>query len=436
MLIINNITVIDEPCGKGKTSFAIQFMNDNPEESYIYCTPFLNEIKRIRNAVSFEMVEPQFNGGRKIDDFNALLMSGKSVALTHSTFANSNADTMEYLSEGKYTLIIDEVLDILVNFNDVCKDNLSKADIKLLLKEKFISVDDYGKVDWIKDSYINSKYSNVERMAKNGNLYYLDETMLVWQFPAEIFKQFKKVYVLTYLFEGSFLKPYFEYHSFSFDIAGIHIDENGKYHLGTHTDDKANRGKYKELITICDDRKINNFKASSLSKTWFSRQSKAELSRLQANIYNYFRGIMKAQSKDISWTCPNEYKSALKGKGYNIVRRLTKEENSLTKREKEALEGKLSCFIPLNSRATNDFADRSVLAYVFNFYANPYVKRYFSNKNEKDGTNISVNQDYLALSCLIQWVWRSRIRNNEPITIYIPSERMRLLFMKWLNGEM
>ena len=249
MLIINNITVIDEPCGKGKTSFAIQMMNDQPNESYIYCTPFLNEIKRIKNAVSFEMVEPQFNGGRKIDDFNALLMNGKSVALTHSTFANSNADTMEYLSEGKYTLIIDEVLDILVNFNDVCKDNLSKADIKLLLKEKFISVDDYGKVDWIKDSYINSKYSNVERMAKNGNLYYLDETMLVWQFPAEIFKQFKKVYVLTYLFEGSFLKPYFEYHSIGYDIAGIHIDENGKYQLGKHIDEKANRGKYKELIT-------------------------------------------------------------------------------------------------------------------------------------------------------------------------------------------
>ncbi len=105
------IRVIDEPCGKGKTSFAIQMMNEHPERAYIYCTPFLDEITRIKEATNINFKEPQFNGGRKIDNFNMLLMSGENIALTHSTFANATAETLEYLSSGEYTLILDAAGD-------------------------------------------------------------------------------------------------------------------------------------------------------------------------------------------------------------------------------------------------------------------------------------------------------------------------------------
>jgi hypothetical protein len=47
--------------------------------------------------------------------------------------------------------------------------------------------------------------------------------------------------------------------------------------------------------------------------------------------------------------------------------------------------------------------------------------------------NIEVNQDDWALSELIQWVWRSAIRNGKPITLFIPSGRMRTLFKNWLG---
>jgi len=39
------------------------------------------------------------------------------------------------------------------------------------------------------------------------------------------------------------------------------------------------------------------------------------------------------------------------------------------------------------------------------------------------------------LSELIQWVWRSAIRDGNSINIYIPSSRMRNLFIEWLNNE-
>ena len=76
------------------------------------------------------------------------------------------------------------------------------------------------------------------------------------------------------------------------------------------------------------------------------------------------------------------------------------------------------------------------LAYLCNMYVNPYVDRYFKNKNTKDGTNIGIDRDYYALATMLQWVWRSCIRDDKPIEIYIPSTRIRTLFMKWLDDEM
>lgn len=432
---MSKIKVIDEPCGKGKTSFSIQMMNDNQEKSFIYCTPLLNEIDRIKKNTKAKFCEPNNYESTKIEDFNTLLMEGRNIAVTHCTFANSNDNTLEYLKQGHYTLILDEVLDILVDFNSVAKDNLSKSDIRVLFNEGFIKTDEYGKVYWLKESYPNSKYYNVERIAKNGNLYYLDNSMMVWQFPPQIFNAFDKVYILTFLFNGSFLQPYLKYHHIDYEINGVE-SVNNHYQLKPYESDLKDRQKYKNLITIYENSKANNYRASSLCKSWFEKQKTNQLKTLQNNIFNYFHNITKAKSKDIMWTCPQDFIKNLKGSGYNITRKLTPREQELTKTEKTKLEKKLSCYVPLNARATNDFKDRSVLAYVYNFYPNPYIKRYFENKNKTDGTNIGTNQEYLALSCLIQWIWRSQIRDGKPIKIYIPSERMRTLLVNWLDGKM
>lgn len=419
-------------------------MNSAQNESFIYCTPFLDEVERIKRATNIGMREPSYKGGRKLDDFNDLLMDGENIVVTHSTFANANADTLEFLRQGNYTLILDEVLDILNNYNDVVGDSLNKADIKLLINEGFIEVDDYGKVAWIKESYPTSKYSNVERLARNGNLFYLDDTMLVWQFPAEIFSTFKEVYILTYLFRGSYLKPYLEYHEIGYEMKGI--DNSGeKYVLTEYKSDKEDRAKLKELITIYTDPKLEGeYKSFKLSSTWFKKrrekkrkQSNEDIQKLKNSIYNYFRNKAKAKACQIMWTCPKDSRKQLEGKGYKEIRRITAIElNGLSEKEIRRLKNKNSCYVTLNARATNDFGERSVLAYINNFFAQPYMKRYFENKNAKDGTNISVDEDYLALSCMIQWIWRSRIRNGKSIIIYIPSDRMRNFFLKWLDGIM
>ena len=46
-----------------------------------------------------------------------------------------------------------------------------------------------------------------------------------------------------------------------------------------------------------------------------------------------------------------------------------------------------------------------------------------------------VKEDVFALSEMVQWIWRSAIREGNPINIYVPSSRMRSLLQRWLNDE-
>ena len=462
-IFLDKITVVDSIMGSGKTSWAIQYMNEHPEKSFIYITPILTEVNRILSNTAKPFYEPKFKDGRKLNDFNSLILEGKNIVSTHSTFANANVETMEYLKHGNYCLILDEVLDILVDFNDVYDDNLKRSDINLLINEGFISIDTYGKVTWIKNSYVNSKYSKVERAAKKGNLFYLDKTMLVWQFPPQIFKLFKDTFVLTYLFKGSFLKPYFEYHNLQYEMKSVK-NSYGSYYLTGYSDNREPQKQYQQLIKIHDNFRMNDYNAYTLSKKWYERQTKESIKKLQKNLFNYFHNIKKAKASDIMWTTYKERLKDLRGKGYNIVRRITQQDiisiqddisrgldenpafknrihnlnqyiTNETKKQKDELEKKLQCFVPCNARATNLYRDRSILAYMINMYVNRFTKRYFENKNIADGTSITIEEDYFALSCLLQWIWRSRIRDGQPISIYIPSTRMRQLLTDWLEAK-
>ena len=203
-------------------------MCSNPDKQFVFVTPFLDEIQRIKSACSgiHNFAEPQFrNGGRKLDDFNRLLANGNSIVTTHSTFANANDETLQLLQDGDFVLILDEVLDILVDFNRLNEGKrqvITQSDIDLLRNEGFISVDEFGRVHWINTaSYPGSAYADVERLAKRGNLILLDDRLLVWEFPPEIFSMFSEVYVLTYLFEGSYLRPFFEYHDIPYKLSSV-----------------------------------------------------------------------------------------------------------------------------------------------------------------------------------------------------------------------
>ena len=54
-------------------------------------------------------------------------------------------------------------------------------------------------------------------------------------------------------------------------------------------------------------------------------------------------------------------------------------------------------------------------------------KRFYCNHG------VEVDDDMYALSTMVQWIWRSAIRDGKEIFIYIPSRRMRELLIDWIN---
>lgn len=416
--------------------------------AYIYCTPLLDEIKRIRQACGYHRFsEPQPYNGTKIDDFNNLLADGKSVAVSHVTFLNSTAETLEYIHEGEYTLILDETLDVVVEFNkiqtveDSPRQKITGQDMRMLLEHGIIKIHSDYRVEWCGGEYgTDFKFAEVERLAKLGVLYCARKKLLVTVFPPEMFRLFDRVYVLTYMFGGSTLKYYFQLFGLDYKLASVSRNGDG-YVLTEYTEeaDRLFRQQFRELVTICNNPNLNN-KPRKLTKHWYERATDADFKQLRNDIGNYFNRYLsnaRASKGVIMWTCPKEYMPKLQGRGYTCSRNLTKEERSLPEQQRKELEKQLTCFVSSNSRATNIYRSRWALAYCYDMWMNQMIRGFFTDYNEERRSHglaeIIPDDKQYALSCLIQWMCRSRIRDGLPISIYIPSKRMRELLLDWMG---
>jgi hypothetical protein len=78
-------------------------------------------------------------------------------------------------------------------------------------------------------------------------------------------------------------------------------------------------------------------------------------------------------------------------------------------------------------RASNKYANKNSVVYPVNRYIDPGIKNFFLRHN------VSVDEDGYALSEMLQFIWRSAIRNGEEIWVYIPSIRMRNLLKQWIE---
>ena len=405
------INIVDSPMGFGKTSWAIQEMKNNKKQNYIYITPFLDEIQRIKNTVKErKFVEPKVNGKAKtkLDSFKQLILKDKNIASTHSLFSMADEELITLIKSHNYTLILDEVMNVVHQ-----ADNIKQDDITTLFEGNYIKISDteYNRVEWIGDNNYNGRYNDIKMLCEAETLYYVNNKLMVWAMPISTFTAFDEVYVLTYQFDCQIQKYYYDY--FGVDYKYFHIENiNDKYILKETKEDEMDtydiefRRKAKELITILDNEKMNSIGKENydLSKSWFEKEgNKRSVEQLKKNTINYFTKIVGSSSQDNMWTCFKEYIPNLKGKGYT------------------------KGWIPLNSRATNEFANKKSLAYLCNRFLNPYVESFFNIRN------ISINEDKYAVSELLQWIWRSQIRNGEPINLYIPSSRMRNLLEDFLN---
>ncbi|MGM1044862.1 MAG: hypothetical protein ACQEXX_01810 [Bacillota bacterium] len=395
--------------GSGKSSAAINLMNKRDDNKYIYITPYLDEIQRIKNSCTDrKFYEPKVYNldGEimfKLDSLHKYLSEGKNIATTHALFKMATEETRELIYNEGYTLILDEALEVIKEVN------VSPDDIEMLLKEWMYEENGLILWDMEKESrqgVYSGKFQTVRRYALNHNLIIHNGRILMWNFPPNIFSLFKESYILTYLFDSQLQKYYFDLHNIKYEYYRA-TKENGDYifiEKGSYSD-KEVKETLKTMIHIYDGilNKIGDDKYS-LSKSWYDNKNHLH-KQLKNNLLNYFSNIKKSKSNENMWGTFKDYKPKLSGKGY------TKGHVSIT------------------ARSTNEYQHKKVLAYTANRYLNPLLESYFSSKE------IKINQDQYALSELVQWIWRSAIRNNEEISIYIPSSRMRKILIDWLNDE-
>ena len=399
---MTQIIVVDSPMGSGKTTWAISHLRSHPLENDLYITPFLTETDRIVTATSGSkrFVTPENKGQGKLSSLNTYLSNEDDIASTHELFKHLNEESRAALSQSGYTLILDEVLEVISPYN------IKSGDLQLLLDGDWISIDQGGFIVWNSDkSGYDSTFEEVKLLAENRSLICVNGAILLWRYPPEIFSIFDKVYILTYLFESSILCAYFRYNGISYQKKTICKTDSG-YELTDFS--PFNPSVFKGLIDIYEGPLNTNIqqKRSCMSKTWYANlENAASVKQIKDNLYNYFQHICHAKSGDVMWTCFKDDVSRLKGKGYS------------------------KSFIECNCRSTNEYGNRHYLAYTVNRYINPGIPAYFVQNG------VELDNDLYALSEMIQWVWRSAVRNGDKVSLYVTSDRMRELFRSWLDGQ-
>lgn len=410
---MTTVNVIDAPCGYGKTSWAIQYMNSAPVDThrFIYVTPFLTEVERVIESVqdrSFYAPTPD-GETTKLNDLHQLLSEGKDIATTHALFQLANAETHELIRCNNYTLILDEVMNVIKQVP------LKKDDLRLLFDVGAARVREEARglkyIEWIDHDYQDTQYNKIKKYAQAGTLMYCeDQSALIWTLPCQLFTAFNQVFILTYLFAGQFQRYYYDLYDIQYRYFSVRQEEDSSYHLIPYNArlplDKKNLAS---LINIYegDLNKIGDPR-TALSTSWFLNKPKLTPT-LKRNAYNYLYNKCKANKDTALWR-------TVKGEKKRIQNKVQPQSYK-------------NAFLEMTARATNDYDEKHHLAYLVNRFMNPIQMRFF----EQYG--VAINQEVWALSEMIQWIWRSRIRKGESINIYIPSSRMRGLIKHFLESE-
>lgn len=411
------IKVVDSVMGSGKTSFAIQKMNETDKESrFLYVTPFLDEIERIKmECPELDFVSPERsgNGSNKSDNLVELLRAERNVAFTHALFRLLDEDAIELIETSNYTLLMDEVMEVLK------KVDADPEEIEDMIKTDVIRVEGDGEYSRVQKVLPGStenlkRYASMRRMAEANRLVYFDKRVLMWLFPSNVFEAFDEVWNLCYLFDGSYQKAYYDVHGIGYEFYSVvSVPGEGRRYQAVpwRPEYDAERiAEFRQLVDIYEGKlnRIGQTKGNKnpLSWTWYRDKKHLVRDRLRKNLYNYFRNNgNRGPASEYLWCAFKDYENSLKGKGYS------------------------GAFLSKSIRSTNSYSHTKTLAYLINIFLRPEIRTFFKVQN------VDIDEEQYALSEMVQWIWRSRIRNGKPIKLYVPSSRMRALLKDWLGQE-
>lgn len=396
---MNTITVVDARMGRGKSSAAIRYMNRyKGTKKFLYITPYLNEVDRICEQCDFDQSDSDYMS--KSTELKIHMRNGKNVAATHSLFYLMDEEALELVRANHYSLIIDESIQVIERLN------VTEKDFDLIVNQ-LTEEDEDGVLHW-KDKEYTGRFYDYKEMADVGSLYQLDSALLNIMSPSML-RAFEEVFMLTYLFDGQYQKAYLDFFGFEYRIIGVEQDADGYYF--SDAPDNPPSLDYRKLINIIENPKLNRPGDGkyALSKNWFARRGydNAEVKALRNNLKKFFQSIPDGDATTRLWTSFKD------------------DQMKLT----DARTGRFrKNFLQVSARATNEYRDRTDIAYMVNRFVDPNLMKFFATKD------ITINADHFALSEMLQWIWRSAIRDDKPINLYIPSSRMRELLINWIDN--
>lgn len=416
------IKVLDAMMGSGKTTKLIQDIADLPVDSkVIYITPLLTECHRIAGTVfdpddekkqpivayqgndgideyvydtehpliSRRFRHPSYAGGSKMDNLLFQVQHGCNVVSTHALFRAISPKVAAAIKESGYILVLDEVLSVYEEFTD-----LKREELDTLLQNGILSVDsDKITLVFNKEKFgdtEHTRYQEIADLCEMRQLMVVDGKVVFWEFPIDTLDVFKEVWIATYLFGGSQMCAYLKSHNVEFEL-----NRFGR-----------KPSEIKHLVKIVDDQKLN---AIGEKDTALSKQqvvvNKTPVEQLMKNLNNFFRAKNKTKIEERLWTTYKAASSSISAGRF--------------------AKSWLAC----TTKATNDWKDTSHVAYLINLFVHPMIVKLLAAKGSQMDLNL------YALSEMVQFIWRSRIREGKEIQLYIPSKRMRNLLIKWMNDE-
>lgn len=122
------IKIVDDIMGSGKSTWAINHINQNPDKKFLCIVPLLSECERFKEKTDIDIIDPE-KWGSKWKNFRWLVENDKNIVTTHSLIKMMDLDMLELLKSKNYVLMIDECLDVLDTYK------ISKDDLKIIFNE-------------------------------------------------------------------------------------------------------------------------------------------------------------------------------------------------------------------------------------------------------------------------------------------------------------
>lgn len=339
----------------------------------------------------------------------------KVLEMTPIEFYETLKDSSERYS---YSIFIDEEPTVEVAFKDSPLSNLpslDSSDIDTMRHKNIISVDEKSnRITWTAEEPLKGIYRHyrdffkgyVVYLSKEAYQHNLDNPFIIHIRP-EMWSLFESVTVLSYRVKYSIFRAYCNLYQLPLDY--YHVSRDSDTFVEGYVEKKPKGCK---RLCICKDY-LETFRneevnIKGLSYSWYNKTNTKGIKTLRSYMDKCIRN---KPFGTILWTTYKPKKEALK-----IPKHGLNDKN----------------WIACNTKATNDYKDRTAVIYGINRYMSPFKASFWQSQG------IPIDMDNWSLNELIQFLWRSNLRDtysSDTVYVYIPSDRMRGLLEEWLLND-